>query len=319
MIHADQIRLASGADILEVARRYVRLKRIATNEWAGPCPVCGGRDRFGVNARKRLWNCRGCGMGGDVISLAQYAGGLTFAEAIATLCGNPSKPVRIVGSPPARDPDDEDAARNRGSALRIWESARSIRGTLAESYLVRVRSIDIEQLIELDDVLRFEARCPFGGERLPCLIALVHDIVTDAPKAIQRTALSPDGRKIDRRSLGRTRACAIKLWPDAEVTQGLVVGEGLETTAAAATRVEHLGTLLRPAWAVLARTNLRDFPVLAGLEALTILVDADESGDGQKAASVCARRWLDAGREVIRLTPKTLGTDFDDIVRGEGA
>src|SRR5262249_33546321 len=160
-------------------------------------------------------------------------------------------------------------------------------GTLAETYLVRVRGIDVDQISEPDEVLRFETRCPFRGEnRLPCLVALIRGIASDAPQAIQRTALDAEGRKIDRRGLGPKTGGAVKLWPDANVTQGLVVGEGLETTAAAATRIEHRGTLLQPAWALIDRVNLRDFPVLSGVDGLTILVDHDESGDGQKAASV---------------------------------
>lgn len=132
---------------------------------------------------------------------------------------------------------------------------------------------------------------------LPCLAALVRDVVTDAAKAIVRTALSRDARKIDRFARGPTKGGAIKPWPDPYVTSGLVVGEGLETTAAAATRIEHRGTLLQPAWALINRINLRDLKIFSGVEALTILVDNDESGDGQAAAKVCARQWLDAGCE----------------------
>lgn len=62
---------------------------------------------------------------------------------------------------------------------------------------------------------------------------------------------------------------------------------------------------------------MRDLPVLPGIEALTILVDNDANGDGQAAAEACARRWLAEGREVIRLTPKLVGTDFNDIAAGD--
>jgi hypothetical protein len=58
--------------------------------------------------------------------------------------------------------------------------------------------------------------------------------------------------------------------------------------------------------------------VLGGIEALTLLVDHDASGSGQYAAADCARRWLAAEREVIRLTPKTIGDDFNDIVKKRG-
>ena len=58
---------------------------------------------------------------------------------------------------------------------------------------------------------------------------------------------------------------------------------------------------------------MRAFPVLAGIEALTILVDHDVSGEGQFAAAICAQRWREAGREVVRLMPRIAGTDFNNI------
>jgi Toprim domain/CHC2 zinc finger len=290
------------------------------SEWAGPCPVCGGTDRFSVNTRRQIWNCRGCAKGGNVIGLAQHAGGATFAQAVAALNGDALADIRSLPPRTCKLDPDEDGDLNSRLALRIWDAARSIRGTLAERYLVHIRNIDIDQFIELDDVLRFAPDCRFDGDRLPCLVALVGDIVTDAPKAIQRTALNGDGGKIGRRSLGPTKSGVIKLWEDAEVTYGLAIGEGMETVAAAATRINHRGTLLQPAWALIDSANLSGFPVLAGIEALTILVDHDANGVGQAAAASCAKRWSAAGRNVIRLTPDALGTDFNDLaLNGGGA
>ena len=110
----------------------------------------------------------------------------------------------------------------------------------------------------------------------------------------------------------------IRLWPDEAVEQGLVIGEGLETVLVAATRIEHKGTRLAPAWACGDAGHVAAFPVLAGIEALTILVDHDESGTGQANAADCAKRWQDAGREVTRLTPRIAGDDFNDIVEVGG-
>ena len=47
--------------------------------------------------------------------------------------------------------------------------------------------------VRIDESLGFHPSCPFGNERLPCMIALVRDIVTDAPIAIHRTALDLSG------------------------------------------------------------------------------------------------------------------------------
>jgi CHC2-type zinc finger protein len=54
----------------EIARRGVKLKGRAPERY-GPCPKCGGTDRFAINSSKQIWNCRGCQRGGDVISLVQ--------------------------------------------------------------------------------------------------------------------------------------------------------------------------------------------------------------------------------------------------------
>lgn len=61
--------LTAYVDLLALAGRDTHLRRVASTrggEWAGPCPFCGGRDRFRVqpNARPRpVWFCRGCGEG----------------------------------------------------------------------------------------------------------------------------------------------------------------------------------------------------------------------------------------------------------------
>jgi putative DNA primase/helicase len=54
MIPADAIERARQADLLSEAMRLgARLKRIGGGEYAGPCPACGGGDRFSVNTRKK--------------------------------------------------------------------------------------------------------------------------------------------------------------------------------------------------------------------------------------------------------------------------
>jgi phage/plasmid primase-like uncharacterized protein len=48
----DLIERARQADILAVAQRHgAKLRRVGGGEFVGPCPVCGGTDRFSVNTR----------------------------------------------------------------------------------------------------------------------------------------------------------------------------------------------------------------------------------------------------------------------------
>jgi hypothetical protein len=153
----------------------------------------------------------------------------------------------------------------------------------------------------------------FGhGPSLPCLIALMRDPVTDAPVGIQRTALQErDGQilKIERRMLGRIGV--VKLWP---ASTDLVIGEGLETVLAAATRIPQNGQPLTPAWAALSTKNMAALPIVPGVQRLILLVDHDANQQGQMAAARVTARWRRHGRVVVPLMPPTTDTDFNDLV-----
>jgi hypothetical protein len=69
----------------ELARRGIHLR--GKIERCGPCPKCGGDDRFSINTAKQIFNCRGCQIGGDVIDLVQHLDGVDFAAACTMLIG----------------------------------------------------------------------------------------------------------------------------------------------------------------------------------------------------------------------------------------
>jgi hypothetical protein len=256
------------------------------------------------------FHCFGCGEHGGRLDWLTRAEGMRRAEAVA-LIQDWTGPI-------------ERTTKNGGSeaeklvyALRLWEAAQPIAGTLAARYLADTRAIDLEALpADHDQVLRFHPRCPFGpGTEHPCLVALFRDVATDAPVGIHRIALTPDAQKIDRMMLGRwPTSRAIKLWRPAG---NLVIGEGIETVLAAATRVTHRGVPLRPAWALGSSGGIARFPAIPNVEQLTILVDHDANGIGRRDAKTCAERWNHAGRAVTLLTPKRVGADFNDIVMSE--
>jgi hypothetical protein len=199
--------------------------------------------------------------------------------------------------------------------MDIWQQAEPI-GDVARAYLVR-RGIALENLpIELPRAMRWHPTCPWEQGTRACLVALWTDVLTNAPRAIHRRPLTDAGEAAAHwYALAPTAGCVIRLWPQEDVAHGLVVGEGIETTLAAATRIEHRHTLLQPAWACGDAGHLAALPALPGIEALTILVDRDANGTGQRAAHQCAQRWKTAGRWVFRLTPRTEGADFSDVVR----
>ena len=72
-MRADLLERARGVRLEdEIAHRGIKLRRQGS-ELIGPCPRCGGADRFGINIRKQVFNCRGCGAsGGDTIALVRF-------------------------------------------------------------------------------------------------------------------------------------------------------------------------------------------------------------------------------------------------------
>ena len=205
---------------------------------------------------------------------------------------------RVDPTPAAHKPD--------AAALQIWRAARPAGGTVVSEYLAS-RQLVLPDRYE--EVLRFHPSCPFGpGVRHPCMVALFRDIRTNEPKAIHRTALTPDGQKIDRMSLGPIGGCAIKLTPDEDVTEGLHIGEGVETCLAA-----YLAGY-RPVWALGSAGAIGKFPVLGGIDALTILTERNDGGANAGAVAEVSERWHDAGREVLTVE-MLIGDDMNDAWR----
>jgi hypothetical protein len=125
MIDADHIERARSVRLEdEIARRGIKLKRAGT-ELVGPCAVCGGTDRFGINIRKQIFNCRGCGAKGDVIALVQHLDGCDFATAIETLVGNTVRPAPRPAPTTRRDDGSEDKQRE-SKASWIWSQRKPI-------------------------------------------------------------------------------------------------------------------------------------------------------------------------------------------------
>ena len=247
------------------------------------------------------YHCFGCGAHGNQLDWLIAVEGMDRNDAVELL-------KNWDGPLVERALKHDKAEVNRASALRLWGEATSITGTLAARYLTDTRHIDLAALpADVDAVLRFHPRCPFNGTYHPCLFALMRDVTTNEPTGIHRIALTPNACKIDRWSLGKLGA--VKLWP---AGPQLVVGEGIETVLAAATRIPYEDAPLRPAWALGSSTPLGQLPVIPGVERLILLIDHDDAGIA--AADSCTQRWTRARRTVVRLMPDEAGADFNDLI-----
>jgi putative DNA primase/helicase len=203
----------------------------------------------------------------------------------------------------AEDAERAEAQRRQRFALAVWEAARDPRGTAVEIYL-RGRGLDLT-----DDVAGHVLRChpagPWGRDKALLMVAAMSDPVTGEVRAVHRTALTPDGQKIDRRMLGPAGGTAIMLTPAAET---LAVGEGIESALSA----KQLG--FGPGvWAMGSAGALGRLPVLDGVQRLVLLEERDSAS--ANAVSDCGHRWIRAGRAVSVVLP-TVGKDLNDSLRG---
>jgi hypothetical protein len=239
------------------AQQGWRLRR-AGGELTGPCPKCGGTDRFSINLAKNIWICRNCSVGGDVIFLVQHIEGLRFAEACERLAG------RRVSQPPneeearrrreAQKASEEQAARENeryrvqahNAARSIWKASQPV-GEVALSYL-RLRGLGVDFLGRLSNV-RFAPQLGYvvAGKviwRGPALLAKIDDaeghgigvhrtwIDLDQPKG--KLALADrDGVVLPaKKVLGSKKGGAIRLHTPLDARR-IVMGEGIETTLTA--------------------------------------------------------------------------------------
>jgi len=224
----------------------------------------------------------------------------------------PKQNVRSAFQIPASERDDEERIAR---AKAIWQQSRNPRGTAVETYL-RSRGLILPDAAA-GEAVRFHPSCPFARHQVPAMVCLVSDVVTNEPKAIHRTALSLDGRKVkvglhDRLSLGPIAGGAIKLTPDEDVTSCLGIGEGLDSTLSLQLAREFGSS---PVWCLLSAGGIGSFPPLSGIECLWVAVDHDQAG--LRAAMNCSGRWRDAGREVFLVTPRAERLDLNDTVKGE--
>ena len=184
---------------------------------------------------------------------------------------------------------DWERLRKQKSAIEHWSQSAAISDTLAESYLAS------RGLSYGGSALRFHA-----GWR--AMVALITNALTGEPQGIHRTYLDAAGKRIEKKMLGVAAGGVVRLSDDDQVTTGLAIGEGVETC---------LASDFRPVWACLSAGQVRAFPILSGVEALTVLVDHDRAGI--ESANACGERWHAAGRDVSLMMPNQRGADIADL------
>jgi len=202
---------------------------------------------------------------------------------------------------------EQDEIQRINWARNIWREAKEPRGTIAEQYLTQHRKLALDASL-CGPVLRYHPSCPFRDEntgqmiKVTALVAAFRSIDDNTVTGIHRIALNPDGSKIGRSMLGIVKRAAVKLaMPD---NGTLAISEGIETAMAAM----QLG--FRPAWAAGSAGLVSRFPIIDGIQQLTLL--GENNTASANAVEICGERWQSAGRGMRVVLPDDGCGDLND-------
>lgn len=280
----------------------------------GPCPVCGGKDRFRFDDMdgKGTFICSQCGAG-DGPRLAMLFLGCDFkamAEKVRAVTGSTTDNLSVIHSRQVGNseapPRGETSETKRARMNQLWGKALPIReGDHAGAYLARRLG-----RFPMGTGLRFHPSCQYPeGEAWPAMLAVF--VGPDGmPSGMHRTYLGQNGEKAPvvsaKLSLGAlVNGGAVRLGPAAPV---MGIAEGIETALAASIMFGM------PVWAALNANRLAAWQPPETAREVVVFADNDESFTGQLAAFDLEARLQ--GRFGLRIeTPVTEGADWCDILQ----
>ncbi|WP_316157473.1 primase-helicase zinc-binding domain-containing protein [Cupriavidus sp. BIC8F] len=327
-----------------LVRQYLPAEVLPDNFWRGrpgPCPLCGGHDRFTYDNKRGRgdWVCRKCNAGnpkaGDGLELVRCYTGMPYWQLQRELNGEPAVPVdpRPYRPVPARHCRPDDSAAKMRRIVKQWNSAAElVHGDHAMRYLAgrvpdlrapRPASLRLAvqdywyegQLVGRYPTIVAQFSLPDGR------MATVHRTSLDPVSPAKATIVSADGEilpaKRNDASALPVAGGAVRLMQPRAGEVG--VAEGLENAYAA---YMLFGV---PAWSCLNRVLLSQFvvPPDLGIHTVHIFADFDKvdpktgKSPGMADALKLEKRLRAEGLCTVMHRPKVRGTDFCDQWRTE--
>jgi putative DNA primase/helicase len=266
----------------------------------GPCPMCGGTDRFRFDDKdgRGTWYCSHCGAG-DGFTMLRVLNGWDFTRAAKEVDA-------IMGTVQAGRIRAERTTESKVQALRkVWSESRAVtRGDPVWMYLNRRTDIQ-----DVPPELRFHPGLKHSdGGVHPCMLAMMR--YPDGKAAsIHRTYLTEGGEKAAVSQVKKFMAghplqtASVRL---SDVRACIGIAEGVETALAASLRFQM------PVWAATNAVLLEAWAPPEGVEHVLVAGDNDLSYTGQSAAFALARRLTGKGLTVDVWIPEAVDTDWAD-------
>ena len=273
----------------------------------GPCPLCGGKDRYRFDDKngRGTFYCR-CGPG-DGFDLLMRLNGWTFPETASRVEELLKGTGRNVGSLKSKTKKDPAEAINK-----ILRGVKPVtEGDQVSQYLASRGLNEIPKSIMFHSNL-YESE---SGKNCAGMVAKIQS-VSGETISLHRTFLKngiKDFIKSPRKvltAIGSLNGSAIRLYP---ATSLLGLAEGIETAIAAH---ELFGI---PVWAVINTNGMKAFVPPERVKNILILGDNDKNYAGQEAAFHAAHRLTLKGYEVRVKIPDTPGNDWlDELIKSKG-
>ena len=270
----------------------------------GPCPVCGGKDRFRFDDKDGNGSsyCSRCGAKSGMHLLMDLRS-WDFPRAAKEVDG-------VLGIVQVAEAKKERTEEQKRAALnRLWQSAGPAGpGSASWLYLER-RCGDPTGLLK--DLRHHPAlkHSPDDPATYPALLAKMC-YADGRPASIHRTYLTPEGRKAAVDPVRKImpgfplEGSSVRLGP---LQERLGIAEGIETSICA-------GKLFGlPTWAAISANGILAWAPPAGVRSVVIFGDHDANFVGLAAAYEKARALRVKGLDVEVQIPPEVGQDWADV------
>lgn len=139
---------ARAVDLAEVAVMCGVSAKGKADEKKGPCPRCGGKDRFSINYKKGLWNCGHLGgAGGDGLALVAHCFDFDLRRRSDLLAACAQILGKDVPDEADRESDEDRQARTERLVALKAKAQREAANRAQESNAFRERAIQKAQAL----------------------------------------------------------------------------------------------------------------------------------------------------------------------------